>query len=286
MTSVNRLSNIGEPSWTPTRKPESPSAGALLLTLLGEFVLPLGGAAWTGTFVEGLGRLGVEEAAARQALSRSAARGLLVAERMGRRTRWRLTPRADTVLREGAARIYSFGASDGGWDGRWLLVLTSVPEHNRHLRAGLRARMGWNGFGPLGPGMWVSPWADREPLARAALEELDLLSGSISWVGRPGALGDVEARVAEIWGLAALASEYEDFARDAAGRRAEDDGEAFTALAGLVHDWRHFPAVDPGLPATLLPPSWPAPAAAAVFARRRAEWRPAAHRWWAARDGT
>jgi phenylacetic acid degradation operon negative regulatory protein len=81
------------------------SARGLLFTVLGEFVLPAGGAAWTSTLIDVLGRLGVEEKACRQALMRTAADGWLRAERVGRRTRWWLTDAADTMLTEGTARI-------------------------------------------------------------------------------------------------------------------------------------------------------------------------------------
>ena len=67
------------------------SARSLLFTILGELVLPTGGEAWTSAFIDVLGRLGVEEKAARQALMRTAAAGWLEAEKLGRRTRWRLT---------------------------------------------------------------------------------------------------------------------------------------------------------------------------------------------------
>ena len=68
------------------------SARSLLLTVLGEFVLPqqlagvdrsVGGRA--------LAELGIEEKSARQALSRLAAEGLLVPQRLGRRVQWQLT---------------------------------------------------------------------------------------------------------------------------------------------------------------------------------------------------
>src|SRR5947207_14682022 len=47
------------------------TARGLLLTVLGEFVLPAGAAAPTSAFIDLLGRLAVEEKAARQALARS-----------------------------------------------------------------------------------------------------------------------------------------------------------------------------------------------------------------------
>ena len=296
MPNVNMTSNVAPParlaaapvspgraadSWTPVRRAEeSPSARSLLLTVMGEFVLPDGGEVWTGTILAALAALGVEEAAGRQALARSSAGGLLEPHRSGRRTRWSLSARARRVLSEGAARIYGFGADGRQWDGRWLLVLTTVPEHNRHLRSRLRSRMTWIGLGQLAPGAWVSPWADREDDARAILAELDLLAGSVSWVGRPGVLGGVEERVGEIWDLPALASDYDLFRATAAGEHPVSEGETFGALVRLVHDWRHFPAADPGLPEPLLPDGWPAPAAATLFGRRRAEWSPAAWSYW------
>ena len=63
------------------------SARGLLFTVLGEFVLPAGGSAWTSTIIEVLSRLGVEEKASRQALMRTAADGWLRSERVGRRSR-------------------------------------------------------------------------------------------------------------------------------------------------------------------------------------------------------
>lgn len=256
------------------------SAPALLLTLLGEFVLPGGGSVWTGTLVEALGVLGVEEGAARQAIARSSAKGLLQAERLGRRTRWALTDWARRILAEGAERIYTFGRARDDWDGVWLLVLTTVPEENRHLRAQVRTRLGWLGFGSLGAGVWVTPWAERERAAMDALVELGLADGALSWRGRPGALGSVEQRIGEIWDLSSLAAEYEDFEASARVEVPAEPQQSFTALTRLVHDWRHFPAADPGLPTRLLPESWPGPHAARVFHQFYGAWEPDAQAWW------
>ena len=69
------------------------SARSLLMTVLGEFVLPARRPVWTWVLVDTLAGFGVAEKSARQALARAAAEGLLVPERVGRRTRWDLTPR-------------------------------------------------------------------------------------------------------------------------------------------------------------------------------------------------
>jgi hypothetical protein len=101
---------------------EKAGAGArsLLLTVLGEFVLPRGGEVWTGTLVTALGTLGVEEKSARQALSRTAAEGLLEPARHGRRVRWSLTGAGDRLLREGTeASTASCAARTTGTAAGW-----------------------------------------------------------------------------------------------------------------------------------------------------------------------
>src|SRR6266700_2773783 len=138
------------------------SARSLLMTVLGEFVLPAGRPVWTWMLVDTLAGFGVTEKSARQALARAAAEGLLVSERVGRRTRWELTPSARRLLSEGARRIYEFGRSERPWDARWLLLLVSVPESKRDLRHRLRTRLSWAGFGSPEAGVWISPHLGRE----------------------------------------------------------------------------------------------------------------------------
>src|SRR3569833_2233047 len=104
------------------------SAPSLLMTVLGELVLPGGAPAWTSSIVDTLRGLGVEEKAARQALSRTAAEGFIAASRSGRRASWALTDSGRALLTDGAERSYSFAASSTGWDGRWLLIAVTVPE--------------------------------------------------------------------------------------------------------------------------------------------------------------
>ena len=134
----------------------------LLMTMLGEFVLPAGGAAWTRTLVSGLDLLGVQEKAARQALSRLEADGWLRRERIGRQARWSLTRHASQLLEEGAERIYGFGRAGRRWNGEWVVLLASVPEPQRATRYRMAQRLSWIGFGPLGPAIWVCPWTSQE----------------------------------------------------------------------------------------------------------------------------
>ena len=94
-----------------------PAARSVLLTILGEYVLPLRHAIWQETLVGALQTLGYKPHAARQALARSVTAGWLHTERHGRRSRVRLTPETSRMLETGAERIYRFG-EPSDWDGR------------------------------------------------------------------------------------------------------------------------------------------------------------------------
>src|ERR1700740_29090 len=91
------------------RSVASPATRSLLLTVLGEYVLPRSGEVWQETLVAALAALGYTEQAARQALARSTRDGWLATERRGRRARMSLTESSRGLLASGAERIYSFG---------------------------------------------------------------------------------------------------------------------------------------------------------------------------------
>jgi phenylacetic acid degradation operon negative regulatory protein len=259
-------------------------ARSLLLTVLGEYVAPRRASTWTGTLVEALGVLGVREKAARQALLRSATDGWLVSERLGRRVRFGLSPEIHALLDEGARRIYSFGAGRGDWDGRWLVVVASVPEEQRHLRHKLRTGLAWAGFGPLGQGVWVCPDAGREEEARRVVASLGPVVQATSFIGRHARVGDESALVARAWNLVELERRYDRFLADFGRARPAGDQEVFRAQTIMIHEWRRFPFLDPGLPDSLLPPTWPGRRARELFVRRHEEWAPAAQAWFDTTD--
>ena len=187
------------------------SARSLLLTVLGEFVLPADGPVWTRSILHTLGLLGVEEKAARQALARTARDGWCDSEQVGRQVRWSLTPAGRRLLTEGAARIYSFGTGPARWDGQWLVLLVSVPEARRSVRHRLRTRLSWAGFGSPDPGVWVSPHTAHEAEADAVLRELGLHAGAMSFTARFAGIGQERAMVDRAWDLDALGLRYQQF---------------------------------------------------------------------------
>jgi phenylacetic acid degradation operon negative regulatory protein len=244
------------------------SARSLLFTVLGELVLPTGGEAWTSAFIDILGRLGVEEKAARQALMRTAADSWLSSERVGRRTVWRLTPAAERLLRDGTERIFGFTAVAEDWDGRWTIVIARTPETERASRHMIRTRLRWAGFGHVMPGVWLSPRTDRGAEVQQILEEAGLPEG-YSFAAEHQGGGPLTAMVGQAWDLDELTRAYDEFI-EAFSRAAGPDPVA--RVIDLVHAWRRFPWIDPGLPAQFLPAPWRGTAAVKLFARRHAEW--------------
>lgn len=273
------------------------SARGLLFTVLGEFVLPAGGSAWTSAFIETFARLGVQEKAIRQALARTAADGWITAERHGRRTRWRLTRAGDQLLTAGTERIYDFTGSQEAWDDGWLLVLARVPDADRPARHLVHTRLRWAGLGSPAPGVWVTTHVERRDEVEQVLRQAGVDGAQIFRAEHRG--GQLPSLVAQAWDLAGIEQSYEDFLAEFAdplpgspppGPPTESKptdplpgsppADPLTRLIELVHTWRRFPSIDPGLPAQLLPPGWSGARAAKLFAARHAQWSPDADKEW------
>ena len=284
MTEAARL-EVGPAAPAPFRRRAagSESAGGLLFTVLGEFVLPGGGSAWTSTFIDVLARLGVEEKASRQALMRTAEKGWLRSERVGRRTRWALTPDAERLLTEGAERIYSFAGCARSWDGRWLLVLTRIPETERAARHLLRTRLSWAGFGSPAPGVWLSAHTERLAEAEHLLRQAGVLDEAPIFIVEHRAGADMADMVRRAWDLEAIEHSYCEFL---AGYATRETSDPLTFQADLVHAWRRFPWLDPTLPRELLPTDWSGEPAARLFRRQHDRLAPTASAEWSRLDGT
>ena len=248
----------------------SAAARSLLLTILGEYVLPRGEPVWQETLVGALVSLGYTQHAARQALARSSRDGWLTAERRGRRARMSLSDRAGALLQTGAERIYSFGEAHE-WDGRWLVVVLRVPEKSREVRHQLRTRLAWAGLGSLGGGVWLTPHVGRETELAAAIAE-EPAADAISFVATLASLGTPASIAATAWDLDAVKEHYNEFIDDFVRVRPSGPEACFRMQTLLVHAWRKFPFLDPDLPPELLPPRWPRGPAHDLFADRHARW--------------
>ena len=259
---------------SPARPGES--AKSMLLTVLGELVLPTGGTAWTGTMVACLTALGHTDRNARQALARAGDDGLIEAERRGRKTRWHLTANGRRLLEAGADRIYRFGQRAEEWDGRWLVLHCTVPETMRPARRQLQTRLSFEGFGFLSPNVAISPHCDLGPTAEGVLTDLGLADRAVVIAGHTLDPSPDELVLGRAWDLDGLDEAYQAFLARFEAHEPPDREATLAALLLVVNHWRTFPFLDPELPTQLLPPDWAGRRARLLFDDRRARWRPPA----------
>lgn len=234
---------------------------AALFDIHGLFLRDYRGEVWVGTLLRLMGGLGFTPEAVRVALSRMVSHGWLANRRIGRKSYYALTERSRRRLDEAAARIFT--PDDPMWDGRWRMLTYSVPEGRRADRDRLRRELTWLGFGPLSSSTWITP-APLFERAREVLEAQGLKEYVALFTAEhhgPGA----DRRLAEkCWDLDAINGRYGQFIagvrpRLVAARQRRPplpDNACFATQVRLVHEFRKFLFIDPGLPAPLLPRDW------------------------------
>lgn len=251
-----------------TRPVTRPSS--FIFTLYGDMVHRLQ-SDWSlsiGALIRLMVPFGLSEAAVRQAVSRMSRQDWLVARRGGKRSYYALTERGRRRIGELSPRIYGPVID---WDGRWRMLTYTVPEANRERRDRLRKELNVLGWAPLSASTWISP-ADTLDAARKAAQAGEALDAVHLFAGEYcGPLTDREL-VERCWDLSAIATAYRGFIeryepRLAAERQRHELSEeaAFVERLWLVHDYRKFTYLDPGLPSELVPAHWPGTTAAAIF---------------------
>lgn len=236
----------------------------LIFTLYGDYIRHRGGEVWTGSLIELLGLFGLSGQAVRSTLSRMSQKGWLESRKMGRHSFYSQTPKFLKLLEEGAQRIFQPRCDP--WDGRWHLLIYTIPESKRHLRRRLREQLLWLGFGSLNQATWISP--------RDLQAEIEQIVNTLKvrpyveffTAEHQGFSGDKEI-VARCWNLEQLNDYYSAFiaryappfqkyqAQLKAGNSL-DPQECFVQRFMLIHEFRFSPYVDPNLPLELLPDGW------------------------------
>jgi phenylacetic acid degradation operon negative regulatory protein len=243
---------------------------SLIFSLYGDLVHESGPQAepalWLGTLVELMAALELSEAAVRQAVSRMARQGWLHARRNGKRAYYAVTGRGRRRIEELSPRIYGPVIE---WDGSWRLLAATID--GREARVRLRQELRVLGWAPLSPAVWISPTDSLRSAAEAA-ERYGAARDAHLFVGAyEGPLSDREL-VERCWDLPAVGAAYEQFIatyRPQLERElhtgAVGDRAAFSERLWLVHDFRKFAYLDPGLPSELVSAHWSGTIAAGIF---------------------
>lgn len=236
-----------------------------ILGLFAQFVLPRGGEVWLGTLVRAMATLDFNEAAVRSTVLRLKKRGYLQSRRQGRCSFYWMTDMGLNRLNQSGVR-FSISPEEE-WNGRWTVVIYSVPEEHRESRDALRNILNWWGFGMLAPGTWIStrplpPEAERQWRELSVWKYLNVFRSE--YLG-PGDLSTVVVKAFPQ--LPSLADHYRDYIAeyDSVLRRFKagllDDEDCFASRLRNICQFGPMIFRDPTLPASLLPEDWPRPAA-------------------------
>jgi phenylacetic acid degradation operon negative regulatory protein len=252
----------------PVTRPTS-----FIFTLYGDLVHRLqeredDGALAVGALIALMAPFGISEAAVRQGVSRMARQGWLAARRERNRAYYAVTERGRRRIAELSPRIYGPVIE---WDGLWRILTYTVSERRRDGRDRLRKELSVLGWAPLSGSTWISP-ADTLAAVSEAAQAIGIADAVHLFAGRYcGPLTDREL-LERCWDLTSIAEAYREFVErygprlmQERERDALDDRGAFVERLWLVHDYRKFAYLDPGLPSELVPAHWAGTTAAALF---------------------
>jgi phenylacetic acid degradation operon negative regulatory protein len=249
------------------------SAGAALLTILGEYVVPHATGVWQETLVRAMGVLGFPAPTVRQAISRAVRDGALTTTRHGNRAYVELRDDARDTLVHGASYLHASidNATPEEETCEWDVFVVRFRDKGANERYHLRTSLLLKGLGYLGNGVWISPPTRmRDDIIKALTTEPGASVVAMrSRIEHPAIL-DVVRRA---WNLDAAADRYRDLLDRFGSSTVTDIEDRFAAWTRLCQVWRQCNQADPGLPATALPPDWPRSNAAEVFASRRRDWQ-------------
>jgi phenylacetic acid degradation operon negative regulatory protein len=237
------------------------NARSALFDVYGDHLRSRGGVARVACLVTMMEPLGVSAPAVRTAISRMVKQGWLEPVRLDEGPGYGLTARAQRRLAEAASRIYR--TSPPEWDGRWhLVVIDKIAE--RTVRQRLRSGLAFLGYALLRDDTWISPRASSE---LPALLDAERVQSRRFFAVHDGSDSELTAAAWDVEGLDRAYARWLDEAGGLVGTVGDRPGdrEAFVARSRLVHEWRKFLFLDPGLPRQLLPTDWTGEAAAEFF---------------------
>jgi DNA-binding transcriptional regulator PaaX len=130
------------------------------------------------------------------------------------------------------------------------------------------------------PGIWVSPFVDREHGAQFAIKNFGLSNTTMSFIGNAGSVGLADDEIVRrSWALDDLDSHYGKLATLHRAQDPQTGAQTVQRLLDLDADLQHLPLLDPQLPMELAPQSTSRDAARELLAMRAAWLEPAREYW-------
>lgn len=244
----------------------------MIFTIYGDYIRHYGNKIWIGSLIRLLTEFGHNEQSVRVAVSRIMKQGWLQSEKIGNKSYYYLTPRGEARIEEAAIRIFELTPKK--WDGKWRMLMYTIPEEKRRIRDELRKELIWSGFGSISNGCWISP-NNLEKEVHLLIENYDIQANVDFFVAEYRGPEENRTLVEKGWPLQEIAEKHEQFLSTYSEKFTEHqtmmnnnlmtDAECFVERTRLVHEYRKFLFFDPGLPKELLPEVWSGNDAARLF---------------------
>lgn len=247
---------------------------SMIFTIYGDYIRNYGSKIWIGSLIRLLKEFGHNEQGVRVAVSRMVKQGWIQSEKQGNKSYYFLTDRGVQRMDEAANRIYKMKPNE--WDGKWRILMYTIPEDKRQLRDDLRKELLWSGFGSFSSGCWISP-NDLEKQINRLIEKYDIDEYVDFFISEYKGPKENQSLVEKSWHLEEIESKYEEFIekyskqfivhQSIISRGEMSDADCFVERTNLVHEYRKFLFIDPGLPKELLPSKWNGNHAALLFSQ-------------------
>ncbi|MEP9408393.1 phenylacetic acid degradation operon negative regulatory protein PaaX [Peribacillus frigoritolerans] len=247
---------------------------SMIFTIYGDYIRNYGSKIWIGSLIRLLKEFGHNEQGVRVAVSRMVKQGWIQSEKQGNKSYYFLTDRGVQRMDEAANRIYKMKPNE--WDGKWRILMYTIPEDKRQLRDDLRKELLWSGFGSFSSGCWISP-NDLEKQINRLIEKYDIDEYVDFFISEYKGPKENQSLVEKSWQLKEIENKYEEFIekyskqfivhQSIIGRGEMSDADCFVERTNLVHEYRKFLFIDPGLPKELLPSKWNGNHAALLFSQ-------------------
>lgn len=246
----------------------------MILTIYGDYIRHYGNKIWIGSLIRLLKEFGHNEQGIRVAVSRMMKQGWMQSEKKGNKSYYFLTSRGVSRVEEAARRIFKLTPHE--WDGKWRILMYTIPEEKRQIRDELRKELLWSGFGSFTNGCWVTP-NNLEKEVELLISKYNIEDYVDFFVSEYKGPKKNQELIAKSFPLQDIEEKYETFIDEYSKkyivyqsiiqRGQVTDEECFVERAKLVHEYRKFLFIDPGLPKELLPERWSGNHAALLFSQ-------------------
>ncbi|HLR67800.1 MAG TPA: phenylacetic acid degradation operon negative regulatory protein PaaX [Virgibacillus sp.] len=251
---------------------KTPNTRSMIFTIYGDYIRHYGDGIWIGSLIKLLQAFGHNDQSVRAAISRMNKQGWVQSNRVGNKSYYSLTSQGKDRMEEASKRIYK--EEPKPWSGNWWILFYSIPEEKRHLRDKLREELIWSGFGPLSNSCWITP-NDLAKETKLLIEKYGIKDYITIFKAEHLGMNSNSDLVEKCWDLEDINNRYETFIKHYSQKYIIDkskietnkmtDDECFVEKTLLVHEFRKFLFVDPGLPDELLPEKWLGDSATKLF---------------------